>query len=151
MQESDYQALIELAIAEDLGTEGDVTSLAVIPGGERTAVLWSKDQGVLAGEAVFTAVFRRIDPGVTVTFHFHDGSALAKGDRVAEVRGPVPSLLSVNPEVTPEAASLVSRMMAKERKHRPASMWECIKELRGMKYFKPKIGPRVDPNKSSNF
>jgi nicotinate-nucleotide pyrophosphorylase (carboxylating) len=94
MQESDYRALIELAIAEDLGTEGDVTSLAVIPDGERIAVLWSKDQGILAGEEVFTAVFKRLDPGVTVTFHFHDGARLAKGDRVAEVRGPARSLLS---------------------------------------------------------
>jgi nicotinate-nucleotide pyrophosphorylase (carboxylating) len=94
MQESNYQALIELAIAEDLGTEGDVTSLAVVPEGERIAFLWSKDQGVLAGEEVFTAVFKRLDPGVTVTFHYHDGARLAMGDRVAEVRGPARSLLS---------------------------------------------------------
>jgi nicotinate-nucleotide pyrophosphorylase (carboxylating) len=94
MQESDYLPLIELAIAEDLGSEGDVTSLAVIPEGERPAVLWSKDQGVLAGEAVFAAVFRRIDPSVTVTFLLHDGARLAKGDRVAEVRGRALSLLT---------------------------------------------------------
>jgi nicotinate-nucleotide pyrophosphorylase (carboxylating) len=94
MQESDYQALIELAIAEDLGTEGDVTSQAVVPEDERIAVLWSKDHGVLAGEEVFTAVFKRLDPGVTVTFHFHDGARLAKADRVAEVHGPARSLLS---------------------------------------------------------
>jgi nicotinate-nucleotide pyrophosphorylase (carboxylating) len=93
MQESDYQALIELAIAEDLGTEGDVTSLAVIPNGERIAVLWSKDQGVLAGEEVFAAVFTRVDPSVMVAFHFHDGARLTNGDRVAEVRGPARSLL----------------------------------------------------------
>ena len=94
MQESDYRQLIELAIAEDLGSDGDVTSLAVIPDGERIAVLWSKDQGVLAGEEVFTAVFRRIDPAVEVTFLLHDGARLAKGDRVAEVRGRALSLLS---------------------------------------------------------
>ena len=94
MQESDYRPLIELAIAEDLGNEGDVTSLAVIPEGERNAVLWSKDQGVLAGEEVFAAVFRRIDPSVAVTFLVYDGARLAKGDRVAEVRGRALSLLS---------------------------------------------------------
>ncbi|OHD72588.1 MAG: nicotinate-nucleotide diphosphorylase (carboxylating) [Spirochaetes bacterium RBG_13_68_11] len=94
MQESDYRPLIELAIAEDLGNEGDVTSLAVIPEGERRAVLWSKDHGVLAGEEVFAAVFRRIDPSVAVTFLLHDGARLAKSDRVAEVRGRALSLLS---------------------------------------------------------
>jgi nicotinate-nucleotide pyrophosphorylase (carboxylating) len=94
MKESDYRPLIELAIAEDLGNEGDVTSLAVVPEGERRAVLWSKDQGVLAGEEVFAAVFRRIDPSVAVTFSLHDGAHLEKGDRVAEVRGRAASLLS---------------------------------------------------------
>jgi nicotinate-nucleotide pyrophosphorylase (carboxylating) len=94
MRENDYRQLVELAIAEDLGTDGDVTSLAVVPDGERNAVLWSKDQGVLAGEEVFAAVFRRIDPAVDVTFLAHDGARLAKGDRVAEVRGRVESLLS---------------------------------------------------------
>jgi nicotinate-nucleotide pyrophosphorylase (carboxylating) len=94
MQESDYRPLIELAIAEDLGSDGDVTSQAVVPEGERTAVLWSKDQGVLAGEQVFAAVFHRIDPAVGVTFLQHDGARLAKGDRVAEVSGRALSLLS---------------------------------------------------------
>jgi nicotinate-nucleotide pyrophosphorylase (carboxylating) len=94
MQESDYLPLIELAIAEDLGSEGDVTSEAVVPEADGRAVLWSKDQGVLAGEEVFTAVFRRIDPAVDVTFLLHDGARLAPGDRVAEVRGRAMSLLS---------------------------------------------------------
>ncbi len=94
MQQSDYLPMIDLSIAEDLGSEGDVTSQAVVPEGERIAVLWSKDQGVLAGEEVFAAVFRWIDPSVAVTFSLHDGARLAKGDRVAEVRGRALSLLS---------------------------------------------------------
>jgi nicotinate-nucleotide pyrophosphorylase (carboxylating) len=94
MQQSEYRQLIELAIAEDLAGEGDVTSLAVVPDGERMAVLWSKDQGVLAGEEVFAAVFQRIDPAVDVRFLLHDGARLAKGDRVAEVRGRALALLS---------------------------------------------------------
>jgi nicotinate-nucleotide pyrophosphorylase (carboxylating) len=94
MRESDYLPLIDLAIAEDLGVEGDVTSIAVVPEGDRTATLWSKDRGVLAGEEVFTAVFARIDPAVAVSFHIHDGARVSPGDRVAEVRGPARSLLS---------------------------------------------------------
>lgn len=96
MQEQDYLPLVDLAIAEDLGAEGDVTSLAVAAGKDeqRTAVLWSKDRGILAGEEVFAAVFRRIDPSVAVTFLVHDGARLANGDRVAEVRGRILSLLS---------------------------------------------------------
>jgi len=94
MRAGDYIPLIELALSEDLGELGDVTSQAVVPDGESTAVLWSKDTGILAGEEVFDAVFRSVDPGVEVRFDQHDGSRLANGARVAEVRGKAMSLLS---------------------------------------------------------
>jgi len=94
MRESDYLPLIDLALAEDLGDEGDITSRAVVTTEERTAVLWSKDQGVLAGEEVCTAVFRKIDSSVQVRFLLHDGARLGKGDRVAEVHGLALPLLS---------------------------------------------------------
>jgi hypothetical protein len=43
-------------------------------------------------------------------------------------------------------------MMAKDRRQRPDSMWEFLKEFRGMKLFKPKIGQKaVDPNQASDF
>ncbi len=92
-----------------------------------------------------------------VMFELLGGKAAYTGSTPDELlekhlKASVPSLLSVNTDVTPEAANLVSRMMAKERKHRPDSMWEILKELRGIKLFKPKIGPRgVDPNKKSDY
>ena len=66
---------------------GDITSLAVVPDEMRSAILWSKDDGVLAGEEVFAAVFTAIDPEVGVRFDAHDGAKLTKGMRVAEVQG----------------------------------------------------------------
>ena len=94
MRARDYMPLVELALQEDLGDAGDVTSQAVVPDDERSAILWSKDTGILAGEEVFAAVFRAVDPGVSVRFDAHDGAVLAKGMRVAEVRGKALSLLS---------------------------------------------------------
>jgi nicotinate-nucleotide pyrophosphorylase (carboxylating) len=94
MRESDYLPLLTLALREDLGDAGDVTSMAVVPDGARTATLWSKDDGVLAGEEVFTAVFRAIDPGTRVRFLLHDGALLEKGQRVAQVEGKAASVLS---------------------------------------------------------
>ena len=94
MVESDYLPLISLALREDLGDLGDVTSQAVVPDEQGAAALWSKDTGILAGEAVFSAVFRQIDPQTTVSFSMHDGAALRKGDRVAGVRGKTASLLA---------------------------------------------------------
>jgi nicotinate-nucleotide pyrophosphorylase (carboxylating) len=94
MRESDFLPLIDLALLEDLGSLGDVTSKAITPDKPLTACLWSKDSGVLAGEEVFSAVFKRVDPRVSVEFHIHDGAELSKGDRVATVRGRMQSLLS---------------------------------------------------------
>jgi nicotinate-nucleotide pyrophosphorylase (carboxylating) len=94
MREGDYLPIIELALREDLGELGDVTSQAVVPDGERSATLWSKDEGVLAGEEVFAAVFRAVDPGIKVHFLLHDGAALARGARVATVSGRALPLLS---------------------------------------------------------
>ena len=94
MRESDYLPLLQLALSEDLGELGDVTSQAVVPEEERSATLWSKDTGVLAGEEVFTAVFRAIDSGTRVEFAVHDGALLEKGQRVAEVRGKALTILS---------------------------------------------------------
>ncbi len=94
MRESDYLPLVTLALKEDLGDLGDITSQAVVPDEEGAATLWSKDAGVLAGEDVFRAVFRAVDPALRVEFLLHDGADLSKGAQVALVRGRVKSLLS---------------------------------------------------------
>jgi nicotinate-nucleotide pyrophosphorylase (carboxylating) len=94
MREGDYLPLLQLALREDLGDLGDVTSQAAAPDGGCAAALWSKDTGVLAGEEVFTAVFRMIDPDTRVQFAVHDGAQLEKGLRVAEVSGRAVSVLS---------------------------------------------------------
>jgi len=94
MHEEDYLPLIERALREDLGDQGDVTSQAVVPDIERSATLWSKDIGVLAGTEVFAAVFHALDPRMSVRILRPDGSVLAKGDRVARVTGKALALLS---------------------------------------------------------
>jgi nicotinate-nucleotide pyrophosphorylase (carboxylating) len=94
MRESDYLPLLELALREDLGDLGDVTTEAVAPRGDGRAVLWSKDPGVLAGAEVFAAVFRAVDPGTRVEFTVPDGAPLAPGQRVAEVLGTRRAILS---------------------------------------------------------
>jgi nicotinate-nucleotide pyrophosphorylase (carboxylating) len=94
MREEDYLPLIKQALLEDLGDRGDVTSLAVVPDMERSATLWSKDTGVLAGTEVFAAVFRAVDPSIDVRLFLRDGATLSKGDRVARVSGRAVALLS---------------------------------------------------------
>lgn len=48
----------------------------------------------------------------------------------------IPSVQSLNNNITAEFATLVKRMMAKRREDRPESMWEFLKEFRGTRVFK---------------
>ncbi len=93
MEKRDYQPLIELALEEDLGELGDITTQAIASAPCR-ALLLSKDEGILAGEEVFQAVFQRLDPEVRVDFLLHDGDSLKPGDKVAAVEGISGSVLS---------------------------------------------------------
>jgi nicotinate-nucleotide pyrophosphorylase (carboxylating) len=94
MREQDFLPLIELALREDLGELGDVTSRAVVPDETCAMILWSKDEGILAGEEVFSRVFEQVDPSIEVSFLRHDGDRLCKGDKVAVLKGRAHQLLS---------------------------------------------------------
>jgi nicotinate-nucleotide pyrophosphorylase (carboxylating) len=87
-------ALIDLALAEDLGS-GDITTLATVPPErESRGSFLVKQAGVLSGLAVVHAVYARVDPRVRVVNHMRDGDAVAPGDVVATVEGPAQALLS---------------------------------------------------------
>ena len=86
--------LIHMALAEDLGDRGDVTSLATIPVGKRAfARLMAKSHGVVAGLPVFRKVFEQIDPGVVIQFKVNDGARVQPKQIVAEIMGDTRSLL----------------------------------------------------------
>jgi nicotinate-nucleotide pyrophosphorylase (carboxylating) len=88
-------ALIGLALAEDLGEAGDVTSRATIPAGQtgRAAVV-ARAPGVLAGIEAAARVARRVDPSLQFEPRLADGAPLNKGDVIATLSGPMRSLLS---------------------------------------------------------
>ena len=77
--------MIELALLEDLDGVGDVTSSAVFSDETDEFYLISKSEGVLCGRRLFEKVMAKVDPSVSVKFHFSDGDALKKGDCVADV------------------------------------------------------------------
>ena len=87
------EALIDAALAEDLGT-GDVTSRWTVPAGAvGQAEIVAKATGVLAGVDVAAAVFRRFDPRLELEVDLSDGDAVGPGDRVLEVSGSLESIL----------------------------------------------------------
>lgn len=89
----EVQAAVELALAEDVGPQGDLTS-SLIPPGEITAEITARDAGRLAGRACATEVFRQVDPSVTVEWQATDGDPVAPGQTLAVVAGPRASVLT---------------------------------------------------------
>lgn len=88
-----WEAIVDLALAEDIGT-GDVTTLATVPAESRArAVMLAKSDGVLSGLDAAAYAFRRIDPSVDFVRLVDDGSRIAKGTPIAEISGNARSML----------------------------------------------------------
>lgn len=91
---AEVHELIRLALAEDIGA-GDVTVRYFVPAEARArAVILAKEPGVLAGVALAEAVFRAVDPGITVVVKKSDGDRLEVKDVVLELSGPAGSILT---------------------------------------------------------
>jgi nicotinate-nucleotide pyrophosphorylase (carboxylating) len=87
-------ALVDRALAEDLGA-GDVTSEAVVPNTTKaTARAVAKQALVLAGGDVFARVFYRVEAGVRVERLVADGERVEAGTELFVVDGPARSLLA---------------------------------------------------------
>lgn len=82
------------ALAEDLDERGDVSAALLPASAVVTASVVPRAPGVLAGSACATETYRRLDPAVTLTWHAADGDAVEPGRVVAEVVGPLRSVLT---------------------------------------------------------
>ena len=93
---ADVDAIIRLALAEDVG-RGDITTEATVPRDAlATADILQKAPGVLCGLPVVEAVFARLDPRVSVTRLASEGSFEAEAQRrvVARIDGPAAAILT---------------------------------------------------------
>ena len=87
--------LVELALAEDLGPVGDVTSAALIPADARGAAAFvARSAGVVAGLPAAALVCVAVDQRLAFTPIIPDGSPLNPGATVATVAGPLRALLA---------------------------------------------------------
>ncbi|WP_257455591.1 carboxylating nicotinate-nucleotide diphosphorylase [Archangium lipolyticum] len=87
--------LISLALEEDLGAAGDITTESLVPvDAQGTAELLVKERLVLAGLDAFVRVFQRVDPDVHVELLARDGQELQPKTVVARVRGRMRALLT---------------------------------------------------------
>ena len=87
--------LITLALQEDLGRRGDVTSQATIPA-DKTAKLEIKvrENGVVCGIDLARLSFALVDATINFEPHVTDGSKVQAGDKLATVSGNARHLLT---------------------------------------------------------
>jgi nicotinate-nucleotide pyrophosphorylase (carboxylating) len=89
------ETLILLALAEDLGAAGDVTTRALIGETESGNVrIVARDRGIVAGLPVARRVFEVVDVAVEFRALVEDAAELEAGTVAAELTGPVRSLLT---------------------------------------------------------
>ena len=88
-------ALISLALSEDLDTVGDATTNSVIPENlQAKAVFLTKEDCVCAGLPVAERLFKTIDPELEWKTLVREGEFCPRGTIMAEVRGNARTLLT---------------------------------------------------------
>lgn len=88
--------LISLALREDLGEDGDITSLCFVAEATRgkARIVGKEDAIVVSGLGVVEKVFLAVDAGVECVRLVEEGREIARGEVVAELDGMFRSLLA---------------------------------------------------------
>ena len=89
------EPLVRMALLEDLGRAGDLTTDTIVPADRRaTALLVARQPGVVAGLDLARLAFQLIDPAIELAIKHNDGAVLAAGDMIASVTGPARGILT---------------------------------------------------------
>ena len=87
--------IVRLALAEDLGRAGDLTTDATIPPDTQMSChIQAREAGYLAGFDAARYALSLIDRTVELTEHITDGEPLKPGDRIATLTGAARSILT---------------------------------------------------------
>lgn len=85
---------VKSALEEDIGF-GDITTDFLAEDGDiLEGVLNTREDGILCGADIFKKVFNVLDKNVEVEFYFKDGDFIAKGDKIASIRGSARAILT---------------------------------------------------------
>ena len=86
--------IVRLALAEDLGRAGDLTTDAtILPGTKITAEIRARKTGILAGMDAATHALKLIDSSVSLTITKKDADKLSPGDLIATMKGDARAIL----------------------------------------------------------
>ena len=90
-----YEPLLRLALAEDLGRAGDITTEATIPhGAVASARLVARSGGSIAGLPMAERVFALLDPAVRFESRVSDGDVVEAKTTLARISGPARAILT---------------------------------------------------------
>ncbi len=93
-EDSHIRTLIQMALEEDLGPAGDVTSKALMPSESTSVVMTTREACVPAGLGIAARVFQLVDASLEVECLVEDGEHLEAGRDVMRIRGPALGVLS---------------------------------------------------------
>jgi nicotinate-nucleotide pyrophosphorylase (carboxylating) len=87
--------VVQAALAEDLGSRGDITTDAIVPaGGQMTAVIRSREPGRIAGCDAIPIVLAQFAEPASSDVQAPDGTDVGAGNAVATLSGSARTLLS---------------------------------------------------------
>ena len=95
LSDSELKKIIKLAIKEDLGNLGDITSNTVLKKRDKATFHFvSREKGILCGINLAKIVYELLDKKIKFTSFKNEGDAIKTNDVLAKVEGPAISLLT---------------------------------------------------------
>lgn len=91
----DFEHLLALALSEDSGASGDLTSLALVPEeAQGAAAVVAREEGILAGMTLVTQILSDVDSQLVWKPYLDDSAKLARGTVAGVIHGPARGLLT---------------------------------------------------------
>ena len=91
--DAEIELNVATALAEDVGS-GDLTAQLVPADAQARATVIARENAVLCGTAWFERSFKKLDPGITVTWRASDGDRVLPDQVLCETAGPARALLT---------------------------------------------------------
>lgn len=91
---SQMDALLDLAMAEDIGTGDVTTNVLIAEDAKASGRFVTRDNGVLAGIEVIARLYSKLDKEVTITRAAPAGSKIHHDQTLATIEGPARSILA---------------------------------------------------------
>jgi len=89
------EPIVETALLEDIGRQGDLTSDAVVaPDKTARAQFVARQDGCVAGIDAARTALRLVDPTIKIAVALPDGSSVSSGETIAHIEGAARSLLT---------------------------------------------------------